>query len=226
MAQRRMFSLRVVDTDRFLDLPSSSQSLYFHLGMRADDEGFVSSPRKITTLVGSAPDDLKLLIAKGFVIPFESGVCVITDWRVNCSKRYDRFSETQYENEKSLLFVTKQGSYTTDANLGLPLVLPNDVPQGVPVVDPNKIKDNLKKNMGAKPPPTPRFVPPSVEEVAGYCRERGNCVDAEKFVDFYASKGWVVGKAKMRDWRAAVRTWERESQTAAKSTAGAEWRTL
>ena len=72
MAKRRMFSLDVVDTDSFLDLPASSQSLYFHLGMRADDDGFVSSPKRITAMVGAAGDDLKLLIAKGFVIPFES----------------------------------------------------------------------------------------------------------------------------------------------------------
>lgn len=67
MAKRRMFSLDVVDTDSFLDLPASSQSLYFHLGMRADDDGFVSSPKRITAMVGAAGDDLKLLIAKGFV---------------------------------------------------------------------------------------------------------------------------------------------------------------
>lgn len=69
MAKRRMFSLDVVDTDSFLDLPASSQSLYFHLGMRADDDGFVSSPKRITAMVGAAGDDLKLLIAKGFVRP-------------------------------------------------------------------------------------------------------------------------------------------------------------
>lgn len=92
MAKRRMFSLDVVDTDSFLDLPASSQSLYFHLGMRADDDGFVSSPKRITAMVGAAGDDLKLLIAKGFVIPFESGVCVIRDWRVNNYIQRDRYT--------------------------------------------------------------------------------------------------------------------------------------
>ena len=78
MANRRMFSLNVVDTDTFLEMPQSSQNLYFHLGMRADDDGFISSPKKITKIVGANEDDLKLLIAKKYVIPFENGILVIS----------------------------------------------------------------------------------------------------------------------------------------------------
>lgn len=74
MANRRMFSLDVVDTDKFLEMPTSTQALYFQLGMRADDDGFVSSPKRITSLIGASPDDLKLLIAKGFVIAFDNEV--------------------------------------------------------------------------------------------------------------------------------------------------------
>ena len=83
MARKRMFSLLVVDTDEFLDMPSSTQSLYYHLGMRADDDGFVSSPRKIVKLVNCGDDDLKLLIAKGFIIPFDSGIIAIKHWKLN-----------------------------------------------------------------------------------------------------------------------------------------------
>ena len=112
MAQRRMFSLAVIDTDRFLDMPASAQSLYFHLGMRADDEGFVSSPRKITILAGCAADDLKLLAAKGFIIPFESGICIITDWKQNNYIQSDRFKPTVYIAEKDILvFDDKRLSY-------------------------------------------------------------------------------------------------------------------
>lgn len=88
MANKRMFSLSVVDTDRFLDMPVSTQALYFHLGMHGDDDGFVSSPRKIARAAGCNDDDLRLLIQKNYIIPFESGVVVITDWRLNnCSGR-------------------------------------------------------------------------------------------------------------------------------------------
>ena len=112
MAKRRMFSLDVVDTDSFLDLPASSQSLYFHLGMRADDDGFVSSPKRITAMVGAAGDDLKLLIAKGFVIPFESGVCVIRDWRVNNYIQRDRYTPSIYTEEKQRLSIAENGRYS------------------------------------------------------------------------------------------------------------------
>lgn len=114
MAQRRMFSLEVCDTDAFLELPASSQSLYFHLGLRADDDGFVSSPRKITAMVNCSTDDLKLLIAKRFVIPFQSGVCVIRDWKVNNYIQRDRYHETRYLSEKSMLTIGEDQSYSLD----------------------------------------------------------------------------------------------------------------
>lgn len=83
MANRRMFSLDVVDTDKFLDMPATSQNLYFHLGMRADDDGFVSSPRKITKLVNCGNDDLNVLVSRGFVLPVGDGIVVITHWKQN-----------------------------------------------------------------------------------------------------------------------------------------------
>jgi len=103
MAQRRMFSLKVVDTDEFLDMPPTTQNLYFHLGMRTDDEGFVASPKKIMKIVNSANDDMKVLVAKKFVIPFKSGICVITHWNIHNSIQSDRFSETRYLEEKAEL---------------------------------------------------------------------------------------------------------------------------
>ena len=109
MAKRRMFSLDVVDTDVFLDLPASSQSLYFHLGMRADDDGFVSSPKRITAMVNASGDDLKLLIAKGFIIPFEAGVCVIRDWKVNNYIQSDRYAPSIYIEEKQHLRIHRTG---------------------------------------------------------------------------------------------------------------------
>ena len=111
MAQRRMFALSVVDTDQFLDMPASTQNLYFHLGMRAVDDGFISNPHKITTLVNCSSDDLKLLIAKSFIIPFDSGVCVVRDWKINNYIQSDRYHETRYLQEKKILCLDKAGSY-------------------------------------------------------------------------------------------------------------------
>lgn len=85
MANKRMFSLDVIDTDKFTDMPLSAQALYFHLGLRADDDGFVASPRKIMKIVDCKQDDMKILIAKGYIIPFESGIIVIRHWKMhNC----------------------------------------------------------------------------------------------------------------------------------------------
>ena len=84
MATKRMFSIDVVDTDKFLDMPiSAAQCLYFHLGMHADDDGFVSSPKKIAKAANCGNDDLRILVSKNYLIPFDDGVVVITDWRVN-----------------------------------------------------------------------------------------------------------------------------------------------
>lgn len=119
-----MFSLDVVDTDAFLDMPVTSQALYFHLGMRADDDGFVSSPKKIIKTSGCNIDDLQVLISKHFIIPFESGVVVITDWKTNNYLRPDRYNETRCVSEKKMLTVNN-GKYelTTDGTAsGIPNV--------------------------------------------------------------------------------------------------------
>lgn len=100
MAKRRMYSLEVVDTDDFLELPATTQNLYFHLGMRADDDGFVSNPKKITKMVNCMPSDMQALIDNGYIIPFESGVVVIRDWKINNYIRADRYTPTRYAEEK------------------------------------------------------------------------------------------------------------------------------
>lgn len=112
MAQRRMFSLQIVDSDAFLDMPQSSQLLYFHLSMRADDDGFVSNPKKIARVVGANDDDIKVLFTKRFLLAFESGVVVIKHWRIHNLIRGDRYNETKYIDEKASLQLKENGSYT------------------------------------------------------------------------------------------------------------------
>ncbi len=111
MAEKRMFANSVVDSDRFLEMPISSQALYFHLGMKADDDGFVSSPKKIARVLRCSDDDLKMLIAKNYIIPFDSGVVVITDWNINNKLRADRRKKTICINERALLAQDKSGRY-------------------------------------------------------------------------------------------------------------------
>lgn len=102
-----MFSLEVVDTDRFLDMPASTQALYFHLGMRADDDGFVAAPRKIIAMCNCSADDLRILISKNYVIPFKSGVCVVTDWLKNNHLASNRKAPTEHQRELRALGVVQ-----------------------------------------------------------------------------------------------------------------------
>lgn len=106
-----MFAKTVIDSDIFLGMPLKAQALYFHLSMRADDDGFVNNPKKIQRMIGSNEGDLKLLIANKFIIPFESGVVVIKHWRINNYLRSDRYKETAYLEEKSRLEIEKNGAY-------------------------------------------------------------------------------------------------------------------
>lgn len=112
MARKRMFSVQITESDAFLDMPLSSQALYFHLSMNADDEGFVNSPKRVVRMVGASEDDLKLLLTKRFLIAFESGVIVIKHWKINNSIPKDRFKPTDYQEERALLEVKRNNSYT------------------------------------------------------------------------------------------------------------------
>ena len=116
MAERRMFSKTIIDSDAFLDMPLSAQALYFHLSMRADDDGFINNPKKIQRMIGSSDDDMKLLVAKNFIIPFDSGIVVIKHWRIHNYIRNDRYKSTVYQDERAMLEVKDNKAYT----IGIP----------------------------------------------------------------------------------------------------------
>ena len=116
MAERRMFAKTIIDSDAFIEMPISARLLYYDLSMRADDDGFLNNPKKIQRMIGCSEDDLKLLIAKNFIIPFESGVVVIKHWKIHNYIRNDRYKETVYQEEKALLQTKENKAYT----LGIP----------------------------------------------------------------------------------------------------------
>lgn len=120
MAERRMFAKTIVLSDAFLDMPMGARCLYFTLGMFADDDGFVNSPKSIMRQIGAAEDDLNVLVARKFILPFESGIIVIKHWRINNYLRNDRYNATKYIEEKKELVVEENGSYTKVENLGIP----------------------------------------------------------------------------------------------------------
>lgn len=195
MAQRRMFNKTITNNDNFLEMPDSSQNLYFHLSMNADDDGFVDNWKSIIRMTGHKEDDLKILIAKQYIIPFESGVIVIRHWRLNNYLQKDRITPTNYKEEMALLTTDMNNVYNLDTKC-------------IHSIDKNSIDKNSIKERTTK-----KFSKPTLEEINQYCIERKNGMNAEAFYDFYESKDWYVGKNKMKDWKACVRTWERREET-------------
>ena len=120
MAEKRMFTRKIIDSDIFLEMPLSAQALYFHLNMRADDDGFVNNPRKITKYINASDDDLKILLAKRFVIGFESGVIVIKHWRMHNTLKSDRYHPTDYQEEFAQLGIKPNKAYTDEPEELLP----------------------------------------------------------------------------------------------------------
>ena len=198
MADRRMFTKKVTDDDNFMSLSSSAQALYLHLSMSADDDGFCNQVSLSMFKAHASVQDLQALLEKRYIYQFENGVIVIKHWRMANALRKDRYTPTAFQEELSQLKLKDNGSYTW---------LPDGcqvVAERLPQVSIGKVsidKDSIKKST--------RFTKPTVEEVRAYCRERNNNIDPETFIDFYESKGWMIGKQHMKDWKAAIRTWER-----------------
>lgn len=208
MAERRMFAKTIVLSDAFLDMPMSARCLYFTLGMLADDDGFVNSPKSIMRQVGASIDDMNILLARKFILAFESGVIVIKHWRIHNYIQKDRYKGSKYIEEKSTLAVDENGAYTECIqDVSIP-----DTQVRLGKVSLGKV-NNIGDIPQAESPPSAKkrtvFKPPTIEEVRAYCLERGNSVDAERWHNHYIANGWMVGKTKMVDWKAAVRTWER-----------------
>lgn len=209
MAERRMFAKSVIGSGRFLQMPPTSLLLYYDLGMAADDDGIVEAFTVIRT-TGATEDDLRVLAAKEFVTVLNNDlVSFIHDWNTNNQIRKDRYRPSAYAK----LLVKVESGEDLETN-GLP-----SGTQMEPEVRLGKARIGSGEPLAA-PAHTPapgkgqrsHFVPPTLEEVAAYVRERGSMVDPQGFIDFYAAKGWMVGRNKMKDWKAACRNaekWER-----------------
>ena len=209
MAERRMFTKKITDSDSFIELSSAAQAMYLHLCQGADDDGFTNQVQMAMYKAHASVDDLKVLIAKKFLLTFENGVIVIKHWRMHNTLRKDRYTPTNYQEELRQLGIKDNGAYT----LGCQAVaerLPQYSEGKVNTVECNVVEDNMVDNSPANVS-NKRFKPPTLEELQAYCYERGNSVDAVRFIDYYTANGWKVGKNAMRDWRAAVRTWERST---------------
>lgn len=190
MAQKRMFSLSVVDTDKFLEMPISARLLYYELGMRADDDGFVSNWKKILLFTGLKEDDLKILIMKNFIIPFESGVIVIRHWRMNNYLQNDRTKPTIYQEELKELNLDNNNVYNLYTEC-IHSIDKNSIDKNsidIYNYSSTKKSENLtneEKQECSANKTTTKFKKPTIEEVQNYCKERNNNINAESFIDYY-----------------------------------------
>ena len=190
MAQKRMFDKTITNSDEFIEMPISCQVLYFHLSMNADDDGFINNWKSIMRMIGTKEDDLKVLIAKQFIIPFDSGVIVIKHWRINNFLRKDRHNETKFQKELSMLKVNESQEYIWLTN-------------GQPSIDKNSIDKNSIEYKNK----------PTLEEVRDYCiNVRHNNVDYQKFYDYFNEGNWIDSKGnKVRNWKQKIITWEKKT---------------
>ena len=235
MAERRMIAIKLIDSDTFLDMPSSAQALYFHLAMRADDDGFLGNPKRIRKDIGAAEDDLKLLIAKGYILPFESGVIVITHWRIHNYLRQDRYKPTIHTEEREQLVLEnnvyrQKGFNEVEVmNTSLQLEKTDGQPNGnqtenewIPSLDKERISKEMS-NIEEKPKTknkakaeSKKFIPPTLLEIQAYIDETGiTGVNAKHFFDHYndPAVNWHDSKNKaIKNWKLTLRTWDRNNR--------------
>lgn len=200
MADRRMFAKSIVTSDAFLDMSCSARCLFFHLGMVADDDGFVGSPKSAMRACGASEDDLRLLIAKRFLIAFPSGVVVIKAWKINNLIKNDRYKPTEYVEEKAQLQVKENKMYT---ELGSKMV-PNWIQNGSTLEPQVRIgKDRLNTISYSS------SNIPTLQEIEDECREFKYIVDPKAFHTFYESRNWMSGGKPIGNWRGILCMWDR-----------------
>ncbi len=222
MANRRMFSKSVVESARFLKMSISARALYFHLGMDADDDGIVEA-FTVMRMAGTTDADLHELVTQGFATLLDENdlVAYLNDWQENNKLRADRKTDSRYQELllkvlPDVNLVEARPSYYSRKNT---VCQTNDRQQ----TDNSQTNDRLGKDSIGKDSigkdsigkdsvkEKKHFVPPTIEEVKQYCIDGSYNVDAQRFIDFYESKGWMVGKNKMKDWKAALRNWSRRN---------------
>lgn len=220
MAERRMFAKTIIDSDAFLDMPLSTQALYFHLSMRADDDGFINNPKKIQRMVGCGDDDLKLLVAKNFIIPFESGVVVIKHWKLHNYIQKDRYRETVYLEEKSMLETKGNKAYTLLDTKCIHDVSNTDTQDRIGkdrLVEVSIVEDNISASDEPEPPKKPtkhkygeyNNVLLTDEELE---KLKDEYIDWNERIERLSSYVASTGK-KYKSHYATIRNWARKDQT-------------
>jgi hypothetical protein len=201
-----MFAKTIIDSDAFIDMPLSTQALYFHLSMRADDDGFINNARKIQRMIGASDDDMKVLWTKRFIIPFESGIVVIKHWKIHNYIRGDRKKTTVYPEEMAMLEEKENGAYTLKSDM-TDKCLSSDGQVTVKCqhrlgedrIDKDKL---VEGSVGEDTSPLP-----SLQQIKDYVTEHNLNVDPNRFFSYYSKSNWKTTKGNPVDWQDKLQEW-------------------
>ena len=201
MAEKRMFTTKVSDSDAFIEMPAAAQALYFHLNQGADDDGFNNQVQMAMWKAHASVDDLKILMAKNYIIRFESGVIVIKHWRMHNTIRNDRYTPTNFKEELALLGIKENKSYTLNGCQMVAGRLPQNRLEKIR-------EEEISIDTNIKPQKQKVFVPPSLEDVISYAKEKGREDLAKDFYEYFTVGEWVDSKGeKVRNWKQKFLTW-------------------
>lgn len=218
MAERRMFAKTVIDSDAFTDMPLSTQALYFHLSMRADDDGFLNSAQKIMRMIGAAKNDFDLLIAKRFIIQFPDGICVIKHWRIHNYLRKDRYVETVYTEHKAALSIKENGAYSVQISGENAVGIPDGNQRLTQVrIDKDRLgKDSIVKDSVESAPAARHikgqhgYVKLTDEEYSHLLKDLGQA-ELDRVIAYIDESAAATGnKNKWKDWNLVLRKASRE----------------
>lgn len=200
MAERRMLAKTIITSDAFTEMPQSSQLLYFYLSMQGDDDGFVNNPKSIMRNAGCKDDDMRILAAKKFIIPFESGIVVIKHWKIHNYIAKDRYTETKYKVEKARLQLDENGAYTKCIQ---------DVDGCETQVRLGEVSIGKDSEVKVKKVKTP-FTPPTLEECIEYGKEKQMTIDCAYFHTYYSTANWLDVEGKqVQNWKLKMLTWQK-----------------
>ena len=214
MAERRMFSKKIVCGDPFTEMPHSAQALYVQLSMEADDDGFVNNAKKIQRSIGAVDKDMELLLAKRFIIQFDSGVIAIKHWKMNNYIQKDRYKATVYTEEKAALIVKPNGAYTEC----IQDVYKMDTQDRLGEDSLELVQDRVGECSVAQAVATAAGAP-DLQEVIDYAEAQGlRSVNVYRFYEYYNGCSWVTSKGKPIDWRLKIREWDHSDSQKPKQT--------
>lgn len=215
MAEKRMFTQKILESDEFLDMPFSARCLYVGLNMNADDDGFLNCANKIIRITGASEDDLQILINKRFILDFGNGVIVIKHWKMHNTLKKDRYKPTQYQTQFNLLTVKENGAYTERNQSGTNLEpernhsIDKSSKEEISIVEESVVEEESTST-------------PTLTEIKEYIVDNNLSVNPHRFFSYYNEQDWKTANGKLINWQQKLQEWDFNDKQKAKANAKSE----